>query len=126
MSKSGGGSAPPLSKVGGQLPRPPAPLLLHHWIKRSRVRFPHWNFFFSLLFFFCLISPPFFFLHARSAISMIKHFSSIRLACIPVEIPQLVFATCIGPVRALSLWLPSTPNLPKTSYFMIRLVVQKR
>ena len=46
--------------------------------KRSRVRFPHWNFFSSShLFFvslFCLIS---FFLHARSAISMLKHFSSI-------------------------------------------------
>ena len=45
-------------------------------IKRSRVRFPHWNFFFTP-FFFCLIFPPFFFLHARSAISMLKHFSSL-------------------------------------------------
>ena len=35
----------------------------------------HWNFF-SLLFFY-LIFSPFIFLHARSAISMLKHFSSI-------------------------------------------------
>ena len=49
-------------------------------IKRSRVRFPHWNFFFSLLlpFFFCLSFSLFFFLHVRSAISMLKHFSSIK------------------------------------------------
>ena len=48
-------------------------------IKRSRVRFPHWNFFFHS-FFFCLISPspPFFFRHARSAISMLKHFSNVH------------------------------------------------
>ena len=52
-------------------------------IKRSRVRFPHWNFFFfstPFFFFFLnltyLIFPPLFFLHARSAISILKHFSS--------------------------------------------------
>ena len=45
-------------------------------IKRSRVRFPHWNFFYITPFFSCLIFPLFFFLHARSAISMLKHFSS--------------------------------------------------
>ena len=45
-------------------------------IKRSRVRFPHWNFFFPLLFFSVSFFSPFFFLHARSAISMLKHFSS--------------------------------------------------
>ena len=33
--------------------------------------------FFFTPFFFCLIFPPFFFLHARSAISMLKHFSSV-------------------------------------------------
>ena len=50
--------------------------------------------FFSLLFsfFFCLIFSPFFFLHARSAISMLKHFSSIMPLAGPVEIPQIVFA----------------------------------
>ena len=53
--------------------------------KRSRVRFPHWNFFFSLLFFMSLFFSvsffsPFFFLQARSAISMLKHFSSITLS----------------------------------------------
>ena len=44
-------------------------------------------FFFSLLFFFfsCLIFSPFFFLHARSAISMLKHFSSY-LRCLHVHV----------------------------------------
>ena len=59
-------------------------------IKRSRVQFPHWNFFFHSFsfFFFCLIFSfflflshfsPFFFLHARSALSMLNHFSSYKL-----------------------------------------------
>ena len=48
-------------------------------IKRSRVRFPHWNFFFHSFFLFVSFFSPFFFLHARSAISMLKHFSSNRL-----------------------------------------------
>ena len=43
-------------------------------IRRSRVRFPHWNFFFHS--FFSVPFCPLFFLHARSAISMLKHFSS--------------------------------------------------
>ena len=60
-------------------------------IKRSRVRFPHWNFFFffSLFFFFSVsFFPPFFFLHARSAISMLKHFSSVD--CVyPIDLIRL-------------------------------------
>ena len=52
MSKSGG-SAPPLSKVGGQLP-PLPPLLLHHWtlytwFSSPHRDYPHWHMYRSKL-----------------------------------------------------------------------------
>ena len=57
---------------------------LRQWrqIKRSQVRFPHWNFFFPLLFFFfSLIFSPLFFLHARSATSIFLVYISIFHTC---------------------------------------------
>ena len=80
-------------------------------IKRSRVRFPHWNFFFPLLF-FCLIFPPFFFLHARSVISMLKHFSSYStLSNIFTKFLCTVFVLCMKGGICTCMPLTSTPTL---------------
>ena len=60
-------------------------------------------FFFHSLF-FCLIFSPFFFLHARSAILMLKHFSSFNFSGYTVEpTKQQLHCTCTLSLNVIEL-----------------------
>ena len=67
----------------------------------KRVRFLHWNFFFFFTPFFFSVSffSPFFFLHARSAISMLKHFSSLHVLVYILTKSELLVTCILGNIN---------------------------